>query len=74
MSIAERIRAAIERQVLQCNGQALRMTVSVGVSTRRMHERDPDAAVERADRALYAAKRGGRNRVEVSTDAGGEAA
>ncbi|HEU4813307.1 MAG TPA: diguanylate cyclase [Xanthomonadaceae bacterium] len=71
--IAERIRGAIEQQVLECNGQALRMTVSVGVATRRMHERDPDAAVERADRALYAAKRGGRNRVEVATDAGGEA-
>ena len=71
--IAERIRGAIEQQVLACNGASLRMTVSVGVATRRMHERDPDAAVERADRALYAAKRAGRNRVEVATDAGGEA-
>ena len=73
VAIAERIRTAIEQQVLDCNGQSLRMTVSVGVATRRMQERDPDAAVERADRALYAAKRAGRNRVEVAPDAGGEA-
>jgi diguanylate cyclase (GGDEF)-like protein len=70
MPIAERIRGAIERQVLACNGQAVSMTVSVGVSSRRAHERDPDATVARADRALYAAKRAGRNRVEAGTDDG----
>ena len=73
VAIAERIRAAIEQQVLDCNGQALRMTVSVGVATRRADERDPEAAVERADRALYAAKRAGRNRVEVAGHGIGEA-
>lgn len=73
VAIAERIRTAIEQQVLDCNGQALRMTVSVGVATRRPVERDPDATVERADRALYAAKRAGRNRVEVAGHEAGEA-
>lgn len=73
VTIAERIRAAIEQQVLDCNGQALRMTVSVGVAIRRPGERDPDATVERADRALYAAKRAGRNRVEVAGHEAGEA-
>ena len=73
VAIAERIRTAIEQQALDCNGQSLHMTVSVGVATRRPHERGPDAAVERADRALYAAKRAGRNRVEVAGDGGGEA-
>ena len=44
------------------------MTVSVGVAARRPHERNADEAVARADRALYAAKRAGRNRVELSRE------
>ena len=41
------------------------MTVSVGVSVIGPMEPDISAALERADRALYAAKDAGRNRVEA---------
>jgi diguanylate cyclase (GGDEF)-like protein/PAS domain S-box-containing protein len=39
-------------------------TVSIGVVTREAGERDVDALMRRADRALYQAKESGRNRVE----------
>lgn len=68
MPVAERIRAAIEHKALSCNGHAVSMTVSVGVAARRPRERDPEAAVARADKALYAAKRAGRNRVEAAPE------
>ena len=64
--IGERLRAAVENMPLDWSGQALRLTVSVGVATRRDSEASPDATLERADKALYAAKRNGRNCVQVA--------
>jgi diguanylate cyclase (GGDEF)-like protein len=64
--VAERIRAAVEREQVTCDGRKVPMTVSVGVATRLDREDAPGAAVERADKALYAAKRAGRNRVNVA--------
>ena len=64
--LGERIRAAIELVRLDVEGKAIRLTVSVGVATRLPMETEPAAAVARADQALYAAKRGGRNRVNVA--------
>ncbi|MGZ8287806.1 MAG: diguanylate cyclase [Telluria sp.] len=61
LQAAERLRAAVERAVLPKHGYS--MTVSIGVVLV-----DPDehinAALARADHALYQAKSGGRNRVE----------
>ena len=64
--MGERLRAAVERCEIEYEGQAQRATVSVGVSTRLERESTPAAAIERADKALYAAKRGGRNCVHVA--------
>lgn len=64
--IGERLRAAVERQVMEWEGQAIKLTVSVGVATRRDGERTPAATIERADKALYASKRAGRNCVHVA--------
>jgi len=64
--LGERIRAAVEAQRIEWNGVALPITVSVGVATRSPHEQVPTATIERADKALYAAKRSGRNRVCVA--------
>jgi diguanylate cyclase (GGDEF)-like protein len=65
-AIAEQIRLAIERRDVRQQEQTLRLTVSIGVATQLAHEAQPQPAVERADRALYAAKRAGRNRVHVA--------
>ena len=64
--IGERLRAAVARLRIEYESQAQTLTVSVGVATRLERESTPTAAVERADKALYAAKHNGRNCVQVA--------
>lgn len=63
---AERIRAAVEAAPLSVKGgeekPPLQVTMSFGV-THVAGQEDLQAAITRADRALYASKHGGRNRV-----------
>ena len=64
MQIAERLRSAIEASGLAyADGKPV--TISVGVAYVRASDTSADV-VERADRALYRAKNGGRNRVVES--------
>jgi len=64
LDAAERLRLAVlEAPVIGC-APSYRMTVSIGVVTIAPDE-ELTAALARADHALYAAKTGGRNRVEV---------
>ncbi len=64
LEAAERLRIAVtEAPVLDC-APGYRMTVSIGVVTIGAGEA-LTAALARADHALYAAKTGGRNRVEL---------
>ncbi|MDB4958352.1 MAG: hypothetical protein JWO36_5921 [Myxococcales bacterium] len=62
--LAERIRGSVEQLPIMHNGDRIPITISVGVAmipdTRIT---DVDAFIGVADEALYAAKRGGRNRV-----------
>jgi two-component system, cell cycle response regulator len=68
-SSAERLRSAIERlDVQDLEGRTIPVTASIGVAERRPHE-PLDVTVDRADRAMYSAKVGGRNRVCLSEDA-----
>ena len=71
-TVAEHIRCAVmtKELVKKSTGESLgRMTISIGVAVYRPGDKAPDI-VERTDTCLYAAKRGGRNRVinEYSTD------
>jgi diguanylate cyclase (GGDEF)-like protein len=64
--VAERVRAAIEAHPFTFDGQRIPVTVSVGVAATPHPEiRAPEDLVSRADKALYEAKRGGRNRVVI---------
>ncbi|WP_408355737.1 sensor domain-containing diguanylate cyclase [Paraburkholderia phytofirmans] len=65
--IAEELRECYERQDFehQWRLKPIPFTVSIGVVTREAGEVDVDALMKRADRALYRAKRSGRNSVEV---------
>lgn len=62
-ALAERLRRAIARSALHHGGVRLRLSVSIGVAALRPDDAAVDALLARADRALYAAKHGGRNRV-----------
>ena len=67
--VAERLRQAIEKlEVLNPNGKRMPLSASIGAVQLRGLE-SMDAVVDRADRAMYAAKVGGRNRVCSDPDA-----
>ncbi len=63
LALAERLRAGLQDQVVRHDGQALVVTVSVGVSQILAADANPDAVMARADAALYQAKQAGRNLV-----------
>ncbi len=68
--VAERLRQRLEAQAFEVPGhdQPLPITASLGVATTTDPMETADNLLARADAALYAAKRGGRNRV-CSADA-----
>jgi diguanylate cyclase (GGDEF)-like protein len=63
LQAAERLRQAVAAAVLPNNGSQYNMTVSIGVVVIDPQEHIK-SALARADHALYAAKSGGRDRVE----------
>lgn len=64
MVAAERLRNAIAaRSFRSADGVAFTVTISIGVAGFPHHADTPESLVEKADAALYAAKRTGRNRV-----------
>jgi len=61
--IGERIRRSVESRVIMNEGKELRVTISIGCSSFPPHGGTKQELIDNADKALYAAKRGGRNRV-----------
>lgn len=68
-SVAERLRGAVEA----ARPGGLSVTISAGVASARGRGVDYDPLFAAADAALYGAKRGGRNRVEVAPQTAGPA-
>jgi diguanylate cyclase (GGDEF)-like protein len=60
--VAERVRAAVEDMQFAIDGVAVALTVSIGVATRQ-HDETARELLERCDKAMYQAKKLGRNRV-----------
>ncbi len=64
MHIAERLREKVEQTVFFSEDhQSIRITVSIGVANYPLNADNAEELVLVADKALYAAKQGGRNRV-----------
>jgi diguanylate cyclase (GGDEF)-like protein len=61
--LAERVQGAVEKAQLVFEGARLSVTVSLGVAVWPADGQDEEALIAAADRALYAAKQAGRNRV-----------
>jgi len=56
--VAERMRKAVERQT--------KITISLGISSHKKSMKTHEVFISKADKALYKAKKNGRNRVEKS--------
>lgn len=59
---AERLRTAVEQRMIEYGGFSGNVTVSLGVAERAPETESPDQLMKDADRAVYRAKNGGRNR------------
>ena len=68
--LAERLRNIVQKSPLasiDARQEIVQITISIGVSMLNLVTMDKDALVEEADKALYEAKRLGRNRVEIGS-------
>ncbi len=61
--VGEKILQNIRELKLISGLQQIPLTASVGVAAARPEDKDVDALIHRADTAMYAAKRGGKNRL-----------
>ena len=64
--VAERIRRAMLESKIYWQGQKLDVKLSLGVAEAGLHADGFDELITAADQALYAAKKGGRNRTVIA--------
>jgi diguanylate cyclase (GGDEF)-like protein len=64
-ALAERLRKGVRAMSIEHRGASVTVTVSIGIASLVPGE-TATVWIDRADKALYAAKSGGRDRVEVS--------
>ncbi|WP_027469472.1 diguanylate cyclase [Deefgea rivuli] len=70
LQVAERLRSAIECSRIQLkDGQIIRITSSIGVTEVSIHDEIIDIPLKRADLAMYASKKNGRNQVQYYKEA-----
>lgn len=65
-NLANRIRESVGATVVTQGLAQIDLTISVGAAIVREQDRDIEDVIERADKALYAAKSSGRNRVVLA--------
>jgi diguanylate cyclase (GGDEF)-like protein/PAS domain S-box-containing protein len=67
IAVARKILAAVTQPFL-LGGYVVHMTTSIGIALHPRHGADSESLLETADKAMYRAKSGGRNNVQVATD------
>lgn len=65
--LAEKLRRAMEAEGLSFRGKTIKLTASFGISHGAADPRSFPRLLEKADRCLYRAKAGGRNRIEIES-------
>lgn len=65
--VAQRLRGSLEAHPLAYKHSRIGITASIGIASKLPNE-SAEAALHRADKAMYRAKRNGRNRVETADD------
>ena len=70
LEFAERLRREVAAARTTHEAETIAVTVSIGIAQMRADDKDGQAALARADAALYRAKQSGRNRVEIAADYG----
>ncbi len=68
LDMAEKLRRKVETTLFEVRRESVQMTVSIGVASMPENTLDLRMLVQKADEALYEAKRSGRNRVCLSHD------
>ncbi len=66
--LAQRVRRGIEQLEITCGEQTLSVTISCGIAGSENNQEHPvtrDILIKHSDKALYRAKKNGRNRVEM---------
>ncbi len=66
LAVAEKLRLCVEKTRFLYEGQRIPLTISVGVAETQANDDSPQGLFERADAALYQAKKQGRNCVVAS--------
>ena len=61
--ISERIRAQVEQYRIEIDGEEVRASISAGVASYPAHASDINELLQKADEAMYNAKRAGKNRI-----------
>ncbi len=69
LQVAERLRRAVGEMAVSTPRGEVRLTVSIGVAVADRADEPAEALMQRLDAALYRAKQGGRDRVELATPA-----
>ena len=65
VDVAERIRSTIAKYEFRYNDQVLPVTISMGVASLSPEMTSWDELFEKADKAAYLSKQGGKNRVST---------
>lgn len=66
--VAERVRQSVANSAVDIDGTSMSVTVSIGFAVYPETASDPDGLLTRADEALYAGKRAGRDHVRAYYD------